>query len=324
MSHPPSMTNSPPVEYDASSDARKSARRATSIGVPTRGIGRWASGLAPAASSPARAISVSIAPGWIEFTRIASGASSSAAAFVMPRMANLLATYDMMPAPGVMPFIDEMLTIDPPPPSPINGAVVFMPSQHPIWLTLMTAWYSSSDTSSIMPKRMIPALFTRMSSRPNRARAVSTAARQLDSSVTSSATLTAEPGKTRVDALGDGVDAFEHVAEDDSCSFSGEQFGLGLTLPACGPRDECDLAVQPATHEGPPEFARTARVERIVAHVECPVIDEFADTINGGLGGGLRCSSTSSAAVAAPAWAQPWPDARAAARGAQSSARMWS
>ena len=43
-SHPPSITNSLPVEYDDSSDVRNSTRRATSSGSPIRGMGSPASG----------------------------------------------------------------------------------------------------------------------------------------------------------------------------------------------------------------------------------------------------------------------------------------
>ena len=137
-------------------------------------------------ASPARAMSVKIAPGWIEFTRMPFGPNSSAAALVIPRIANLLATYDMMPAPGTTPFIDEMLMIEPP--GRNTAPADFMPSQQPTWLTLMTDMYSSNDTSSIIPMRMMPALLMSTSRPPKLLVAVRTARVQSSWRVTSRCT----------------------------------------------------------------------------------------------------------------------------------------
>ena len=54
-------------------------------------------------------------PGWIEFTRIPRDPSSSAAVFVMPRIANFDDVYATSPFFEPSPSIDEMLMIDPPP-----------------------------------------------------------------------------------------------------------------------------------------------------------------------------------------------------------------
>ena len=86
--------------YDESLDARNNATRAISIGCAARASGTiwrqrdWNS----SSSIPSGwIIGVSTGPGWIELTRMPSGARSSAAALVMPRTAHFDATYAMAP-----------------------------------------------------------------------------------------------------------------------------------------------------------------------------------------------------------------------------------
>jgi len=86
-----------PLQYDDRSEARNSATSAISIGCAFRRSGYAAnidacsSALGMPSMPAGRTISVSTGPGWIEFTRIPRGPSSTAAALVMPRIANLLA-----------------------------------------------------------------------------------------------------------------------------------------------------------------------------------------------------------------------------------------
>src|SRR5438094_6153662 len=84
---PPSATNSAPVQNDDLADARNSASSAISSGSPIRGMGflAWR-------SESRDAMAVSMAPGWMELTRMLYCPNSSAATLVMPRTANLLET----------------------------------------------------------------------------------------------------------------------------------------------------------------------------------------------------------------------------------------
>src|SRR5690606_12657426 len=90
---PPSATNSAPVLYELSSLARNATRPAISSGLPTLPSATFAPTGDRSVSSPVnwRIIAVSIMPGCTEFARIPFAPSSSAATFVMPRMANFVA-----------------------------------------------------------------------------------------------------------------------------------------------------------------------------------------------------------------------------------------
>ncbi len=77
-------------------------------------------------------------PGWIEFTRIPRGASTRAAALVMPRTAHLLATQERIRSIPIRPSIEEMLRIDPPPAALIGSTTARMPRKTPVWLTSVT------------------------------------------------------------------------------------------------------------------------------------------------------------------------------------------
>jgi hypothetical protein len=59
-----------------------------------------------------------------------------------------------------------MLMIDPPPPVRINGAAACMPRNAPVRLTASSAFHRSSEVSAMAVRLMMPALLTRMSSRP--------------------------------------------------------------------------------------------------------------------------------------------------------------
>src|SRR6478735_941382 len=86
---PPSTTSSWPVQYADSSDARNSTASASSSGVPTRRIGTAAKasggGFSP---NVLQYISVATPPGSTALTRIPADASSTAADFVIPRIAH--------------------------------------------------------------------------------------------------------------------------------------------------------------------------------------------------------------------------------------------
>ena len=75
--------------------------------------------------------------------------------------------------------------MDPPPFDLILGMHAFEPRNPPLTLTSMTLDQSSEEISSTLPREVTPALFTRISSFPNRLIASSTALSQSDSLVTS-------------------------------------------------------------------------------------------------------------------------------------------
>src|SRR5215472_5618143 len=186
---PPSATNSLPVQYDDSSEARNATSRDTSTDWPNLPSGNALTYRSPRSGSMASAVSrtilVRIPPGWTEFTLIPNWPSSCAAAFVMPRTANLLAEYAEQSAAPVSPSIDEMFTIEPPPAAFIGSIADFMPSQQPTALISMILRNSVSGISLIEPNASTPALLTRTSRRPKVSVAVATAAAQSDSLVTS-------------------------------------------------------------------------------------------------------------------------------------------
>src|SRR5215472_2017032 len=90
-----------------------------------------------------------------------------------------------MPRCPVTPEIDEMLTMAPPPILRICGTAYFIPRKTPRALTPMICSQAAVSNRSSTALPLIPALLTRMSSRPNSATVASTTACQLASSVTS-------------------------------------------------------------------------------------------------------------------------------------------
>src|SRR5580704_5515911 len=107
-----------PVMKDARSEHIHTTASAISAGFAKRPIGwqlrtyLWTSG----APKVRLAIGVSITPGHTALTRILVRAFSSAAVFVRPITPCLLAVYAAAPADPIMPIIDDMFTIAPPPP----------------------------------------------------------------------------------------------------------------------------------------------------------------------------------------------------------------
>ena len=82
------MTNSAPVAYADSLLTKNKTNVEISLGAAPRriGMGAMESSVTP------WLIGVCTRPGWIEFTRMPCGASSTAADLVMPRRPNLAAT----------------------------------------------------------------------------------------------------------------------------------------------------------------------------------------------------------------------------------------
>src|SRR6516162_722085 len=127
-----------------------------------------------------------ISPGCTEFTRMLSRPCCTAAALVKVRTAPFEALYPTWTwSWPVMPEIDEMLTIDPPPAAFMTGIANFMPRKTPRALTAISRSHAavSNRSSTALPES--PASLTRMSSRLNSARVASTAARHSASFVTS-------------------------------------------------------------------------------------------------------------------------------------------
>ena len=91
---PPSTGRSTPVTNALASEVSHTTASPMSRGRPIRPRGSFAAYACqsrPAKSALPTLMSVSIGPGHTEFTRMPSGPSSTAAAFVMPRTPNLLA-----------------------------------------------------------------------------------------------------------------------------------------------------------------------------------------------------------------------------------------
>src|SRR6266436_2123741 len=91
------------------------------------------------------------------------------------------------------PEMDEMLTMAPPPPCRMAGTACFMPRNTPLALMLMRVSHADVLRVSGSCDPLIPALFTRMSSRPKAPVAVRTASCQSSSLDTSSFTNCALP-----------------------------------------------------------------------------------------------------------------------------------
>ena len=85
----------------------------------------------------------------------------------------------------MMPAIDEMLTMDPPPALRMAGTANFMPSKTPFWLTSVILFHNSRLVASNPAMSNTPALLISTCSPPNACSQVSTARCQSASWVTS-------------------------------------------------------------------------------------------------------------------------------------------
>src|SRR5215475_1935788 len=92
-----------------------------------------------------------------------------------------------------IPEIDEMFTMDPPPPCRMAGTACFMPRKTPLALMLMRVSQCVVLRVSRSNEPLMPALFTRMSRRPYAPTVVLTASCQSSSLATSSLTNCALP-----------------------------------------------------------------------------------------------------------------------------------
>src|SRR6266849_4848392 len=121
--------------------------------------------------------------------------------FVNKRTAPLVAVYAAVP-PGAptSPAVDEMLMIEPPPACRNAGIACFVPRKTPLTLTAMMRSQSSSDVSSILARKRMPALLTSTFSLPYEFTAVATAARQSASRVTFRCTYVALPPEALISA----------------------------------------------------------------------------------------------------------------------------
>src|SRR6266478_4975142 len=102
---PPSTGMEAPVMYDAFAEATKAITSAISFGVARRLAGTVETSAALFASVLVKRVSmpVSVVPGATTFTRTPVPATSSAADFVIPSTACLLATYTDAPAAPTLP-----------------------------------------------------------------------------------------------------------------------------------------------------------------------------------------------------------------------------
>src|SRR5216684_4712092 len=130
---PPSTTYDAPVMNEALSDARNMMVWAISSGLPTRLSGTVAAKPAFLSAVPAKRLSipVSIGPGATMLMRTPDEAASSAADLVSPSTACLLAEYMDAPAAPVWPYVDDTLTMLPPPWASMMRISCFMLSSVP-------------------------------------------------------------------------------------------------------------------------------------------------------------------------------------------------
>ena len=113
---------------------------------------------------------------------------------------------------------------------------------------------SSSDSEKM------PALLTRMSTRPKRAMAASAIRCTWASSLTSVSTKSASRPCARIAVEGGGGAVFgDAVGDHDVGALSGERERDALPDPGCGTRDERDAAVEPV-HRAAPRPSVTVRI----------------------------------------------------------------
>ena len=128
------------------------------------------SGLPPRRT--ASPIGVSIMAGHTAFTRILCDPKLSAADFVIPTTACLLAPYAKTVGVPESPATDAVFTIAPPPLFIIASATDFIPSHTPFTFTDITRSKSSSEYSNkLRHGPRIPALLKNASTRPNLSKA---------------------------------------------------------------------------------------------------------------------------------------------------------
>src|SRR4051794_20964689 len=192
-SRPASTFSTVPVTADAASDARYSAAAATSSGSTRRPSGRRSPIASSSAPRPKRAsIGVRAGPGLMTFTRMRSGASSSASARASPVTPVLAAMYAASPGRGRRAMIDAVTIRLPPPRSRIAGTTAWAARKNAVRLTSSTRSHSARVISVTgFVSAGMPALLWKTSRPPKRSTAVWTTRATSASSVTSAPTASA-------------------------------------------------------------------------------------------------------------------------------------
>ena len=109
----------------------------------------------------------------MQLVRMPSGPWSAAIEIVRPITAALDAVYGVLLC-ALRPAMDEMLMMEPPPAATMCGMAYLLASTMLLTLIDITWSQSSSDTSTTVPRREIPTLLSRISSRPYRSMQAST------------------------------------------------------------------------------------------------------------------------------------------------------
>src|SRR5262249_58232229 len=115
---------------------------------------------------PGLVIGVSTNPGCTEFTRILSGAYWIAAALEKMRTAPLDAWYAALPCEPIIPQIDDMLMIEPPPARCMAGIAALVPRKTPVALISITRFHCSSVCSASRGPAVRPVWMFNFGSRP--------------------------------------------------------------------------------------------------------------------------------------------------------------
>ena len=85
----------------------------------------------------------------------------------------------------IIPAVDEIFTIDPPPAEIILGSTIFVPRNTPFAFTLIIESHFAPSVSKIVPDLYMPAFCTNIVGRPKILTVLFTSSIQLDSFVTS-------------------------------------------------------------------------------------------------------------------------------------------
>ena len=149
--------------------------------------------------------------------------------------------------------MDDMFTMLPAAWRRMGPDTVRMPRWTPCTLTSMTRRCSSNGTSSIAPTMPIPALFTRMSTRPHRATVAPTVSAHSPGLVTSSsANAASAPSSSTIAA----TFVVANVGDDDAGALGEEPTHLRLPETADSTADDRNLALDPSGHPSVPSPRR--------------------------------------------------------------------
>ena len=187
-------------------------------------------------------IGVYTRPGAMQLVRIPSGPWSAAMEMVRPITAALDAVYGVL-LWARRPAMEEMLMMDPPPTSIMRGMANLLHMTMVFTFTAMMWSQSSSDTSTTVPRREMPTLLSRMSSRPYRSMQASTIRSQSAARVTSACTVDATPPSAWIISI---VSAARSSVMSTSRTFApsrANSVAVARPLPTPGPLEPAPVTI---------------------------------------------------------------------------------